>query len=180
MKKVFFVVAAVALLGWGAHQTFQNARVPSFQKITAEEKQGVFHAVFAVQTSTIDYIFDGDTVGLPGEERVRYIGVNAPEVSHPEHEKDLGECFGKEASERNATLVLGKEVRLVPDREDRDRYGRLLRYVWIGNISVNMELVKEGFAKTLSIPPNTSHAPEFKETERAARAAKLGLWGACI
>jgi micrococcal nuclease len=124
-------------------------------------------------------VVDGDTIvaSVDGEdEYVRYIGVDTPETVKPDTPV---QCFGPNASDENHRLVEGRTVRLVFDREARDDYGRLLAYVYTGGRFVNGELVRGGFARTLEIAPNTSHAAEFQQlATRAARAGK-GLWGAC-
>jgi micrococcal nuclease len=74
-------------------------------------------------------------------------------------------------------MVVGRTVRLVPDRERRDRYGRLLAYVYVGPTMVNAELVRRGLARAYPFAPNTAHAAEFARLERAARRRGLGLWG---
>ncbi len=89
------------------------------------------------------------------------------------------QCFGKAATEANRKLVEGKEVRLVPDVENQDRYGRMLRYVYVGDFFVNLELVRQGFAYSYPYPPNVTHEAEFHAAQTEARAAKLGLWGGC-
>jgi micrococcal nuclease len=123
-------------------------------------------------------IVDGDTIEVlinGTREPVRYIGVDTPEV-----DPSIGvECFGHRASEFNADLVSGETVRLVFDAERRDRYGRLLAYVYLGERFVNAELVREGYATTLTIPPNDSFAGLFERLERSAGEAGRGLWGAC-
>jgi micrococcal nuclease len=122
-------------------------------------------------------IVDGDTihVQLPDRaEKVRYIGVNAPEVHRPTRGEEAG---GREASEVNRTLVEGKRVRLELDVRTRDRYGRLLAYVWLGDVMVNAELVRLGYAQVMTVPPNVRHQELFVNLQRAARAARRGLWG---
>jgi micrococcal nuclease len=124
-------------------------------------------------------VVDGDTieVELGGEtERVRYIGVDTPESVAP---GQPAECFGHRASDANARLVEGEEVRLVFDQELRDAYGRLLAYVYVGDVLVNAELVERGFARTLEIPPNTAKADLLERLEVAAGRAGRGLWDAC-
>jgi micrococcal nuclease len=124
-------------------------------------------------------VVDGDTIvaSVDGEdEYVRYIGVDTPETVKPDTPI---QCFGPNASDENHKLVEGRTVRLVFDREARDDYGRLLAYVYAGGRFVNAELVRGGFARTLEIAPNTSHAAELQRlATRAARAGR-GLWGAC-
>jgi micrococcal nuclease len=123
-------------------------------------------------------IVDGDTVRIRyggSDESVRYIGVDTPEV-----DPSIGvECFGEQASRFNRDLVEGETVRLDFDAERRDRYGRLLAYVYRGDLFVNAELVREGFATTLTIPPNDSFAALFDRLEQEAGTAGRGLWGAC-
>lgn len=124
-------------------------------------------------------VVDGDTIvaSVDGEdEYVRYIGVDTPETVKPDTPV---QCFGPNASDENHRLVEGRMVRLVFDREARDVYGRLLAYVYTDGRFVNAELVRGGYARTLEIAPNTSHAAELRRlASRAARSGR-GLWGAC-
>lgn len=131
-----------------------------------------------VRAEVVDVV-DGDTieVSLDGEiEDVRYIGVDTPESVTP---GEPVECFGEAASRENARLVRGETVRLVFDSERRDRYGRLLAYVHVGDVFVNGELVAGGFARTLEIEPNTARAERLERLERAAGSEGRGLWAAC-
>jgi micrococcal nuclease len=126
-------------------------------------------------------VVDGDTirVRLGGRtERVRYIGVDTPESVKP---GTPVQCYAKRAAAANAALVAGREVRLVGDVEHRDRYGRLLAYVYrVGDGAfVNALLVRDGYARTLTIAPNVAHAGELARLARAARTAGRGLWRAC-
>jgi len=123
-------------------------------------------------------VIDGDTIRvmIEGEvESVRYIGIDTPE---PYQNKEP-DCYSLEASARNKELVEGKVVTLVSDVEDRDKYDRLLRYIYVDDIFVNEVLVKEGHAKTLSIPPNTQYSSVFKSATDKAREEGLGLWSVC-
>jgi micrococcal nuclease len=124
-------------------------------------------------------VVDGDTIEvlLDGvEEDVRYIGVDTPESVAP---GEPVECFGPEASEFNRRLVGGEQVRLEFGPERRDDYGRLLAYVHLGDRFVNAELVRRGYASTLTIAPNDRFAPLLGRLEREAGNAGRGLWGAC-
>jgi micrococcal nuclease len=124
-------------------------------------------------------VVDGDTIEVTldgGAEDVRYIGVDTPESVTP---GEPIECFGRRAGAFNERLVGGKKVRLSFDEELRDRYGRLLAYVRVGGRLVNAELLRGGFARTLTIPPNDSRAGAFARLEAAAGRAGRGLWGAC-
>jgi micrococcal nuclease len=117
---------------------------------------------------------DGDTLELEGGEKVRYIGVNTPETVKPNAPT---ECFGKEASARNKELVEGKAVRLEKDVSDRDRYGRLLRFVYLEDGTfVNDYLVREGYAYASTFPPDVKLADRFRQAQAEARENKRGLW----
>ncbi|MGK2878958.1 MAG: thermonuclease family protein [Solirubrobacterales bacterium] len=132
------------------------------------------------RTATVLRVVDGDTILVRGAggrtERVRYIGVDTPESVKPDSPV---ECFGKDASAFNKSLVNGRTVRLVPDRETEDRFGRSLAFVYIGETFVNAELLRRGFARTLEIEPNTSKAEQFADLERVAIRTRKGLWRAC-
>ncbi len=117
-------------------------------------------------------VIDGDTVVVSGGERVRLIGVDTPE---------RGDCFSRAATAQAGRLAGGRAVRLRFDAERRDRYGRLLAYVYRAGDGafVNERLVREGFAVPLTIAPNVRHADRFVDAARDARAAERGLWAAC-
>jgi micrococcal nuclease len=126
-------------------------------------------------------IVDGDTIHVQiggRREKIRYIGVDTPETHKP---GTPVQCYGRAASAFNARLLAGRQVELRTDAETRDRYGRLLAYVYRrpDGLFVNAELVRRGFAMILTIPPNVAHAEEFLRLQRAARQAGRGLWSAC-
>jgi micrococcal nuclease len=126
-------------------------------------------------------VVDGDTIRVEmggRTERVRYIGVDTPESVKP---GSPVECFGKKAARFNARLLAGRRVRLVRDVEERDRYGRLLAYVYRADdgLFVNARLVRDGYATPLTIPPNVRFAERFRRQAAEARRAGRGLWRAC-
>jgi micrococcal nuclease len=124
-------------------------------------------------------VIDGDTieVSIDGAvEDVRYIGVDTPESVDPDAPV---ECFGREAAALNERLVAGRTVALRFDAERRDAYGRLLAYVYAGPRLVNAELVRRGYARTLTIAPNDSRARLFVRLERRAARLGRGLWATC-
>jgi len=126
--------------------------------------------------ATVVSVVDGDTIHVriaDRLEKVRYIGMNTPEVHHPRKGEEPG---GREASEVNRQLVAGKQVRLELDVQERDRYGRLLAYVWVGDTMVNAELVRRGYAQVMTIPPNVRHQQLLLKLQREAREAGRGLW----
>ena len=125
---------------------------------------------------------DGDTIHVHingGDEKIRFIGINSPETHGP---GGLKECFGQEAAARMAELLpVGTKVDLVGDADQRDKYGRLLAYVYrdSDHLFVNLAMVEQGFAEAYTFRPNTTHEAEFEAAAARARNANRGLWGAC-
>lgn len=107
------------------------------------------------------------------EEHVRYIGIDTPETVHPE--KPV-EWLGHEATEANRRLLTNGPLMLEFDIQERDQYGQLLAYVWAGEVSVNVELVRMGFAYVSTWPPNMRLAKALVQAQKVARAAEAGLW----
>jgi micrococcal nuclease len=131
----------------------------------------------------LERVIDGDTIVVRvggREERIRYIGIDTPETVKPNAPV---ECFGPQAHDLNARLLgtIGTPLTLRFDRELRDRFGRLLAYVFRSRdgMFVNARLVAGGAAHTLTISPNTARAAELSDLQHSARAARRGLWGAC-
>jgi|GEM_PF-628842 len=121
-------------------------------------------------------VIDGDTIELENGEVVRYIGINSPETVRPEYPV---ECFGGEASEKNKELVLGKRVVLKKDISEKDKYGRLLRYVYVGDIFVNLQLVEKGYAYAATFPPDVKYSSIFLNAQKKAIENNFGLWRSC-
>ncbi|MFC2001254.1 thermonuclease family protein [Chloroflexota bacterium] len=122
------------------------------------------------ETATVTRVIDGDTIIINTGQRVRYIGIDTPEI-HP-----VMEAYGMEAWQVNRQLVAGKEVRLERDISETDKYGRLLRYVYIDDIFVNAELVRQGLAEAKAYPPDTKYQDYLEQRERAAKASGKGIW----
>jgi micrococcal nuclease len=124
----------------------------------------------------VERVVDGDTVELEGLGSVRLIGVDTPEVYGGV------ECFGRAASAYAKRQLEGRQVRYAVGRDDRDRYGRLLAYLWLEDgRSFNALLVARGYAQPLTVPPNDDYADAFVALSRRARRRAVGLWapGAC-
>lgn len=119
-------------------------------------------------------VVDGDTIKIETGETVRYIGIDTPETVHPN--KPV-QCYGKEASDKNTALVEGKVVELEKDISEKDKYGRLLRYIWIGDMLVNETLVREGYAQSNTYPPDVKYQDRFLAAQKLAREEQKGLWG---
>lgn len=129
----------------------------------------------------VERVVDGDTIRLSDGRTLRYIGIDTPETVAPQ--KPV-ECFGKEASEFNSTLVAGKTVWLEKDISEVDRYGRLLRYVYLDesaslSAQVNALLVQQGFAYASSYPPDVKWQQQLQLFQQEADRTNQGLWAIC-
>lgn len=126
-------------------------------------------AAYLERYATVERVIDGDTVRLRGGERVRYLGMDAPES---------GEPFYSQSRERNSGLVLHKKIRLlVCAGSARDMYGRTLAWIYSGDELVNLTLVKEGLARVLMKPPcGMEKESLFRRAEKQAVKEKKGLW----
>ena len=116
-------------------------------------------------------VIDGDTIEIAGGAHVRYIGMDTPEIYSGV------EFYGPEAKAKNIELVEGKLVTLEKDVSETDKYGRLLRYVYVDGVFVNGELVRLGYAEAVSYPPDTRYQWQLEQLEKEAKAAKRGIWG---
>lgn len=124
-------------------------------------------------SSKVVYVYDGDTIKLANGEKVRYLGIDTPEMNYKD---PPAEYFAKDAKAFNRRLVDGKIVRLEFDAQRRDKYQRLLAYVYADDIFINKKMIEEGYAKILIIPPNEKYADEFLKLQRKARQEGKGIW----
>ncbi|KXJ99172.1 MAG: Thermonuclease precursor [Parcubacteria bacterium OLB19] len=123
-------------------------------------------SLVATETFLVTKVIDGDTivVDMDGKEkRVRYIGIDTPETGKSSRP---AECYGKEATDRNRELVEGKRVRLEKDVSETDKYGRLLRYVYVEDEFINKKLIEDGFADVATYPPDVKYAEVFKTAKK--------------
>lgn len=126
------------------------------------------------RTYLVARVVDGDTLLLEGRERVRLLGVDTPESVAPDRPV---EPLGPEASQFTKRLVEGRHVRLGFDKERKDRYGRTLAYVYVGDRLLNEELIRAGFSKVeLRHPYSNAMKRRFRAAEDEAREANRGLW----
>ena len=121
-------------------------------------------------TAKVTQVIDGDTIIIEGGYRVRYIGIDTPEI------RPRLEAHGIEAWQANRQLVEGKEVRLERDVSETDKYGRLLRYVYVDDIFVNAELVRQGLARAKAYPPDIKYQDYLEQMETEAKLAGRGIW----
>lgn len=120
------------------------------------------------KTFNVTEIIDGDTIEIEAGQKVRLLGINSPEEN---------EFYYQNAKDRLEKLVEGKLVKLETSSEDKDRYGRLLRYIFVDDTFINLQLVKEGYATVYIVSPDEKYYLEFKKAEKEAKESKLGLWG---
>ncbi len=128
------------------------------------------------QSAKLVRVIDGDTIDVELEAhrfRIRYIGVDTPEST-----TEL-DCFGQEATQRNSELVSSGMVELEKDVSETDRYDRLLRHVWADGVLVSEVLVREGYARVTTYPPDEKYVERFLAVEEEARNEGAGLWSVC-
>lgn len=118
-------------------------------------------------------VVDGDTIEVAQLGAVRLIGIDSPEMNY---DLSVPQPFAREAKRCCERLVDGKDVSLLFDVQKRDKYGRVLAYVFVGDIFVNAELVKAGLATAYHIPPNGRYRTRLKRFERQARGQGRGIW----
>ena len=128
----------------------------------------------AQSAQVVSRVIDGDTIVMADENRVRLIGVDAPEMN-----SDF-DCYAQKAKQRLEELVLNKEVGLEMDISQTDKYGRLLRHVWVDEMLTSLVLVEEGWAQVSTYPPDVKYQADFLDAQSRAREKGLGIWGECI
>lgn len=162
-KKVGVLGAAVlAVAAWALRPYWQPADVP----LSTEGRTEV----------VVERVVDGDTfmIRAPEKTRVRLIGVDTPETVKPDHPV---EPFGPEAGALTRQWIEGRSVVLEFDREKRDKYGRLLAYVWVDGKMLNEELLRQGLGRALLQYNFSAERKEvFRRAEAEARAARRGIW----
>lgn len=168
----------VSTLGSAGLHTGSESLSPEYP---ADDEPGSSVPGIDGEKAFVSKVVDGDTVELSNAKRVRLLGVDTPETKDP---RKSVQCFGKEASSETKKLLEGKTVILQKDVSETDKYGRILRFIFLplpdGNyLFVNDYLIREGFAKVLTIPPDVKYAEQFLEAQREARENKKGLWGRC-
>jgi|DewCreStandDraft_4_1066084.scaffolds.fasta_scaffold00167_6 micrococcal nuclease len=156
---IFFAVFAL-LIGSLIYQKLKNPPATSILKDQAKVSQ----------------VTDGDTIILADGKKIRLIGIDAPEINFQIEES---ECFATQAANLLKELIEGQIVSLEKDKENMDRYGRYLRYVYSDNVFINEFILRQGYAKAILIHPNAKYWKEFEAAEKEAKEAKRGLWGKC-
>ncbi len=141
-------------------------QVPSLKKILPTRPR-IKNESSDKESALVTRVIDGDTIEVEGGRKVRYIGIDCP---------DKGKPYGKEALAANRELVEGKIVVMVKDVSEKDVFGRLLRYVYVGDVFVNARMIEEGLAEAAPYSPDLAHEDEFEELERKAKNLGKGMW----
>lgn len=179
---ILVITSGLGFLWFGLNEasfTYRSSPTPFVTVVpiaTSSATQGV-----EGEKAYVVKVVDGDTIEITGGQSIRLIGIDTPETVDPR--RPVG-CFGKEASNETKKLLTGREVILQKDVSDTDKYKRLLRYIYLpldqGQILfVNDYLVREGFARVMTYPPDVKFNDQFRMAEQVAKAKKLGLWGKC-
>ncbi|WP_203362493.1 thermonuclease family protein [Bacillus sp. REN10] len=174
---VVLLVLSGCSLDAGSHSTKEANVTSNEQKHDTNTEKRESSAKNDEIRGVVSYVVDGDTMDvlLPDHttERVRMILVDTPETKHPR----LGvQPFGPEASAYTKELLTDKEVKLEMDVQERDRYGRMLAYVWLDGELVNEQLIAEGLARVAIFPPNTKYVDRFEKVQKEAQKQKKGIW----
>lgn len=154
----------------------QRSTLPPERWNSSTPEENTTNNPLSFEKAKVAFVYDGDTIQLTDGRKIRYIGINTPEVGST---KKPGECFSDEAQNINKQLIAGQTIEMAKDNLEIDKYGRLLRYVWIEDVFINDFMVRQGYAKIETIPPNTKYSGELKNAEKEAKENKRGLWGKC-
>lgn len=147
--------------------------IPSAPKPTKPCPGQITPTITSEKTYKVTKVIDGDTIEIEGGQKVRYIGVDTAEMDDKDPVKL---CYAQKAFEKNKELVEGKEIHLEKDVSEKDKYGRLLRYVYMEETFVNDYLTRSGFASAVTYPPDIKYQKQFQEAQREAKDNNLGLW----
>lgn len=177
------IITGFGFLWFGFKSEPEPILTPTPAPIVEVSPEATSSAVVGVEgeRAVVTEVVDGDTIGLENGKTVRLIGIDTPETVDPR--RPVG-CFGKEASNETKSLLTGKQVILQKDISDTDKYRRLLRYVYLpldnGQILfVNDYLVREGYAKVYTYPPDVKFNEQFLQAQQEAQKLKKGLWDKC-
>ena len=175
-------ILAIILLGFASQFVSGNPRngktgnQKAVQISPEATTSGVVEFSGESEQVTVARVIDGDTIELVDGRHVRYIGINTPETVDP---RRTMECFGREAAVKNKQLVDGKVVKIEKDISEYDSFGRLLRYVYVKDLFINDYLIRQGYARVSTYPPDVKFVDVFIASEREARQYARGLWNEC-
>ena len=192
---IILVILGFNFLWVGLNQPTQPTPSPTTVPETPSATSSATYGI-AGEKVLVTEVIDGDTIKVEGSRTVRFIGIDTPETKDP---RKSVQCFGKEASNKAKELMEGKKVILQKDVTETDIYKRLLRYVFLpldpdsigpdkigigvddsSLLFVNDYMIREGFARALTYPPDVKYTEQFLEAQRQAKAEGRGLWGKCL
>lgn len=171
-KRILIILGLVSLIfifGFWAENQLKKINLKEITKLSTPSLTKETR-----EKARVTKVIDGDTIELSDKRKVRYIGIDSFEMNDKRSEI---KCLAEKAREANINLVENKEIEMEKDVSETDKYGRLLRYVWIDGILVNEELVKNGFAKLSSFPPDIKYQERFRIEQIKAELNNLGIWG---
>lgn len=175
-KKILIIIILITLIFVFGFWAEKQIKKINFNKIS---EINVVSPIPTVDKETkekarVIKVIDGDTVWLSDKRKVRYIGINSFEMN--DKRKDIT-CLAEKSKEANIKLVENKEVEMEKDISETDKYGRLLRYLWINGVMVNEELIKNGWAQVSTFPPDIKYQERLRIEQIKAKLNNLGIWG---
>ena len=183
LASLLVVIIGLGFLWFGLKPETSEPPTPSFTPIAEDTLVATDSATQDLEGERVRVtkVVDGDTIVVNDKLTVRLIGIDTPETVDP---RRAVQCFGKEASNKLKSLLSEKEVILQKDVSETDKYRRLLRYIFLPlpdgrTLFVNDYVVREGFAKVLTYPPDVKYNEQFRQAEREARETGRGLWEKC-
>jgi len=174
MAFIVSIAMVASVIGYRASKSSTKPSATTITTVTTEFSTTTIETT--ENTFLVTRVIDGDTIEIEGGKKVRYIGIDTPETVDPR--KPI-QCFGVEASNKNKELVEGKRVRLEKDVSETDKYERLLRYVYVGELFVNDYLARQGYAYAYTYPPDVKYSEQFVQAQKEARENNRGLWKTC-
>ncbi len=180
---LIIVISGFSFLWFGLRPSKIVLPIPTPTPLIEAAQIATSSAVVGIEgeRALVSKVVDGDTIDLEDGRTVRFVGIDTPETVDPR--RPVG-CFGKEASSETKSLLSGKQIILQKDVSDKDKYSRILRYIYLPlengeMLFVNDYLVREGFAKVYTYPPDVKFDVQFRQAEQEAKQGKRGLWGKC-
>ncbi|MDF1582408.1 MAG: thermonuclease family protein [Methyloprofundus sp.] len=177
IKKYYWAIALllVTQLSCAAVYQWTDAQGRKHYSDKSNERAAELQLAKSYSYYVVKKVYDGDTVQLSDGRKIRLLGINTPEIEHPNQAEQVG---GELAKKWLIEALLGKKVRLEFAQEKRDKYQRYLAHIFTEqDVHINCELVRLGFASVNVFPPSLKYVPELIEAEREAEAGKLGIWG---
>ena len=159
------LIIVAALVFFGVSESNARKYAPDVESVLESIQEE--SAPLSGNRAEVVNVYDGDTVTISGGEKLRLIGINAPEI---------GEEFATSSRDYLSKLILGKEVTLEHDKSERDKYDRLLVYVYLEDVFINEEMVRAGYAHAKAYYPDTAKQDVLEKAEQVAKTTAVGIW----